>query len=260
MAPSGSAFLRLAALALCCALPAVAGGAGGAVRLATFEYPPYIQQVDDKAQGLASDLVREAFVRMKRPVLIEVYPLNRGLKLLEAGAADGFFSIKKTPEREAKLIFVREPLFRQDYVFFSRADGRFRFDGDFASIANQTLGVLASTSYGRRFDEAVQRGELPKVETASSYESLFRMLAGGRFDAVICSRLVGFEFVRRTGMVGRIGISGPVVETTLSYLVFSPSPEHQLLADALAQALAQMKRDGTFSGLMARYGLQAAQP
>lgn len=260
MAHPGSAFLRLAALALCCALPGASVDAGSAVRLATFEYPPYIQQVDGRAQGLASDLVREVFARMRHPVQIEVYPLNRGLKLLEAGAVDGFFSIKKTPEREAKLIFAREPLFRQDYVFFSRADGRFRFDGDFALIANQTLGVLASTSYGRRFDEAVLRGELTRVEIASSYESLFRMLAGGRFDAVICSRLVGFEFVRRTGTVGLIGVSGPVVETTQSYLVFSPGSDHQLLADAFDQALAQMKRDGTLTGLQDRYGVEAAQP
>lgn len=256
----GSAFLRLVALALCCAPPGASVAAGSVVRLATFEYPPYIQQVDGRAQGLASELVREAFARMKRPVLIEVYPLNRGLKLLDAGAVDGFFSIKKTPEREAKLVFVREPLFRQDYVFFSRADGNFRFDGDFATIAGQTIGVLASTSYGRRFDEAVQRGDLPKVEVASSYESLFRMLAGGRFDAVICSRLVGFEFVRRTGTVGQIGVSGPVVETTQSYLVFSSGSEHQVLAEAFAQAMAQMRRDGTLTGLQARYGVEAAQP
>lgn len=254
MALPGSAFLRLAALALSWALPAVAVGAGGAVRLATFEYPPYIQQVDGKAQGLASDLVREAFVRMRRPVQIEVYPLNRGLKLLEAGAADGFFSIKKTPEREAKLIFAREPLFRQDYVFFSRADGRFRFDGDFAAIANQTLGVLASTSYGRRFDEAVLRGELPRVEAASSYESLFRMLAGGRFDAVICSRLVGFEFVRRTGTVGLIGVSGPTVESVPSHLVFAPGQEGAALARSFDSAIAAMKRDGSFERLVKRYG------
>lgn len=256
----GSAFLRLVALALCCVLPAEPATAGSAVRLATFEYPPYIQQGAGQAQGLASDLVREAFARMKRPVLIEVYPLNRGLKLLDAGVVDGFFSIKKTPEREAKLVFVREPLFRQDYVFFSRKDGRFRFDGDLAAIAGQTIGVLVSTSYGRRFDEAVLRGELPRVEVANSYESLFRMLAAGRFDAVICSRLVGFEFVRRTGTVGLIGVSGPVVETTQSYLVFSPGPEHQLLAEAFGLALAQMKRDGTLSSLLARYGLEVGQP
>lgn len=256
----GSAFLRLAALALCCALPGAAVAAGSVVRLATVEYPPYIQQVAGQAQGLASDLVREAFARMKRPVLIEVYPLNRGLKLLDAGVVDGFFSIKKTPEREVKLIFAREPLFRQDYVFFSRADGHFRFDGNFAAIAGQTIGVLASTSYGRRFDEAVLRGELPRLEVASSYESLFRMLAAGRFDAVICSRLVGVEFVRRTGTVGLIGVSGPVVETTQSYLVFSQGPEHQQLAEAFGQAMVQMKRDGTLSDLLARYGLEAGQP
>lgn len=250
----GSAFLRLAALALCCALPGAAVAAGSVVRLATVEYPPYIQQVAGQAQGLASDLVREAFARMKRPVLIEVYPLNRGLKLLDAGVVDGFFSIKKTPEREVKLIFAREPLFRQDYVFFSRADGHFRFDGNFAAIAGQTIGVLASTSYGRRFDEAVLHGELPRLEVASSYESLFRMLAAGRFDAVICSRLVGIEFVRRIGAQEQIEISGPSVESVPSHLVFAPGDGGAALARSFDSAIAAMKRDGSFVRLTKRYG------
>lgn len=98
------------------------------------------------------------------------------------------------------------------------------------------------------------RGELPRVEAASSYESLFRMLAGGRFDAVICSRLVGFEFVRRTGTVGLIGVSGPTVESVPSHLVFAPGQEGAALARSFDSAIAAMKRDGSFERLVKRYG------
>ena len=226
------------------------------VRLVTFEYPPYAVQVETSAQGLSADLVREAFARMGRGVSIEFYPLNRGLKLLEAGEVSGFFTIKKTPERMAKLVFPRKPLIRQDYVFFVRKGSRFRFNGSFADLAGATIGVVMSTSYGQRFDEALARGEFAKLEAAISYESIFRMLVGGRVDAVVCSRLVGLEFVRRTGGSGLVEISGPAVETTLSYLAFTTKKTDAALAPAFDKAMEAMERDGTLNRILERHEAQ----
>ena len=220
------------------------------MRLATFEYPPYVVQTGASAQGLSADLVREAFARMGRRVSIEFYPLNRGLKLLEVGEVSGFFSIKKTPERMARLVFPRKPLIRQDYVFFVRKGSRVRFNGDFTALAGATIGVVMSTSYGQRFDDAVARGAFAKIEAAASYEQIFRMLAGERVDAVICSRLVGLEFARRIGATGSVEVSGPAVETTLSYLAFTTKRADAALAPAFDKALEAMDRDGSLNRIL----------
>lgn len=230
------------------------------VRLATFEYPPYIVQTGADAQGLSADLVREAFARMGRSVSIEFYPWNRGVKLLEAGAVDGLFTIKKTPERVIRFNYPSKPLIRQDYVFFVRKGSRIHFAGDFADLASATIGVVTSTSYGQRFDDAAARGAFGKLETATSYELIFRMLAGARVDAVICSRLVGFEFVRRIGAGGLIETSGPPVETALSYLVFSADKRNAALVPAFDTAIAAMQRDGTLKRILARHGVLPSKP
>lgn len=242
-------FILLAVL-----LTGVQAGASPAVRLATFEYPPYVQQIDGQARGLAVELVREAFARMKRSVVIEFYPFSRGIRLLDAGAVDGFFTIKRTPEREVRLSFPHQPLLSQDYLFFVKKAGGVRFHGDFADLSGATIGVVSSVSYGPRFDGAVRLGSFAKLERASSYELIFRMLAGGRVDAVICSRLVGLEFVRRIGALGRVEISGPTVESVPSHLVFAPGQEGAALARSFDSAIAAMKRDGSFERLVKRYG------
>ncbi|WP_417070614.1 substrate-binding periplasmic protein [Niveibacterium terrae] len=220
------------------------------VRLATFEYPPYAFQAGASAQGLSADLVREAFARMGRRVSIEFYPLNRGLKLLEAGEVSGFFTIKKTPERIAKFVFPHKPMIRQDYVFFIRKGSRVSFTGSFADLSAATIGVVMSTSYGQRFDEAAARGAFAKIEAAASYEQIFRMLVGERVDAVICSRLVGLEFIRRIGATGRVEISGPPVETTLSYLAFTAKKADAALAPAFDKAMEAMERDGSLNRIL----------
>lgn len=229
-----------------------------AVRLATFEYPPYAQQTNGQAQGLAVDLVREAFARMKRPVVIEFYPWSRSVRLLEADAIDGLFTIKKTPERMSRLIYPNKSLIRQDYVFFVRKDSRVRFRGDFSDLSAATIGVVMSTSYGQRFDDAAARGVFARTVSASSYELIFRMLVGGRVDAVICSRLVGIEFVRRLAAGRLIEISGPPVETALSYLVFAP--KNAALAPAFDSVVTTMERDGTLERILSRYGAQPNKP
>ena len=230
------------------------------VRLASYEYPPYVAQVGGEARGLSADLVREAFARMGRGVSIEFYPWNRGVKLLEAGAVDGLFTIKKTPERMTRFNYPNKPLILQDYVFFVRKGTRTRFAGDFADFSAATIGVVMGVSYGQRFDDAAARGAFRKLETATSYELIFRMLAGGRVDAVICSRLVGLEFVRRIGAAGLVEISGPPVETALSYLVFSPDKRNAALARDFDKAILEMERDGTLNRVLSRYGALPNKP
>ena len=224
-------------------LPACA--AEPVIRLATLEYPPYVTDTGKGAQGLTVDLVAAAFARIGRPIRIEVYPVARGQQKLLSGEVDGFFSIKKTPERERELLFTQKALIAQDYVFFVRKDARRRFNGDFGSVADLDIGVVAATSYGKRFDGAVRAGELKKLDIATSHETNFRKLLARRVDAVICSRLVGLYYLGRLDGLKDVEISGPVVETTYSYLAFTRKKDHTALASRFDQALLEIEAEGS---------------
>ncbi|WP_026259383.1 substrate-binding periplasmic protein [Uliginosibacterium gangwonense] len=246
---------RLMQLAVVCLFAPFAANAEQQppLRLVTLDYPPYIMQDANGAKGVVVDLVREVFARMNRQINIEFYPWVRATALVEAGVADAIFTIKPTPQREAYMIFPRESILAQDYVFFIRKDSPYRFNGDFQSLATARIGVVLHTSYSSRFDTAAAQGVFNRIDAASSYELNFRMLLAHRVDAVICSRLVGWQYL--VGMQGadQAMVSGPPVETTVSYLAFSRKPGAEQLAAQFDQIVAKMKADGSFADIMQRY-------
>lgn len=223
------------------------------LQLVTLEYPPYITQVGGHTEGLVVDIVNEVFSRMGQGIEIGVYPWSRSLHMLNIGQADALFTIKKTPEREISMLFPKESLISQDYVFFKRRDSSFNFDGDYASIADASIGIVQDTSYGARFDEAVKQGRFKRLDSAVNYELTFRKLLGGRVDAVICSHLVGLRILQQQRGLDQVVVSGPPSETAVSYLVFTRSKDHSKLAAAFDRHIARMKKDGTIKKMTTQY-------
>jgi polar amino acid transport system substrate-binding protein len=243
-------------LALSSGRPVLA--ADTALQLATLEYPPYISATDQGAQGLTVDIVKTAFARMGKPIAITFYPITRGQYMLLNGGADAFFSIKKTPEREQSMLFPQKPLISQDYVFFVRKGSPWRFNGNFNSLAEARIGVVGTTSYGSRFDSAREADTFKRLDTTTSHETNLRKLLAGRVDAVICSRLVGLYYLGQLNARQEVEISGPPVETTVSYLVFTRRQDNTALARQFDQALESMERDGTLRQLNNAYPMLAA--
>ena len=237
-------------------LPCMA--ADTALKLATLEYPPYITNTAQGAKGLAVDIVNTAFSRIGQPIMIEFFPVARGQIRVLNGEADGYFSIKKTPERVQDMLFTQKALMTQDYVFFVRKDSGWRFTGSFDSLENARIGVVIATSYGSRFDDAVRAGTLAKPEQVNTHESNFRKLLAGRVDAVICSRLVGLYYLGLLNGLNDVEISGPTVETTVSYLAFTRKKDYTALSLQFDQALERMEQDGTLKHLNNTYQLLQA--
>ena len=174
------------------------------------------------------------------------------------GQADAFFSIKKTLEREQTMLFTQRALMSQDYVFFVRKGTSRRFTGRFDSLADVRIGVVSATSYGSRFDAAVQAGAFKRLEPVTSHETNFRKLLAGRIDAVICSRLVGLYYLDLLNGIDEVDIGGPIVETTFSYLVFTKQRDFTALSQQFDQALDAMEHDGTLKRMINAYTLPKA--
>lgn len=227
--------------------------ADAVVHLAAFEYPPYITEVDHNAQGLAVDIVREAFARLGRTLQIDFYPFTRSEAKLVAGEVDGFFTIKKNPQREQRMLFPAHALLTQDYVFFVRNDAHWQYSGNLDALASARLGVVDKISYGERFDTALRLGRFPLADTANSHEMNFRKLLAGRVDVVICSRLVGLYYLRMLNGSEQVSVSGPPVESVPSYLALSRKKDLSQLAQGLDLVLGAMAQDGTLTRLQVPY-------
>lgn len=220
------------------------------LHLVTMDYPPYIVTQNGTVQGPVVSVVREAFRRIGRPVVIEMLPWSRSLAMVSNGSADGLFTIKRTADREFTLLYPKEPVLTQEYVLFVRRGSPLRFTGDLGALADLRLGVTANNSYGPQFDDALTQNRFKHVQTAYDHEHLFRMLVAGRIDVAICSKPVGLAFVRTLNAEELIQTIDPPVMTAFSYLVFTRQRDYAELVRNFEQTLIAMRRDGTLAKLL----------
>lgn len=239
------AILLMLSLSLCCVQAWAQPADTAPLRVVGFPYPPFMA-LDERGKpaGPMVELVSEAFRRMDQPASIELLPLARALLQVETGEAGAMFTVKKTPEREAKYLFSSEPVLFQDYVIFVASDSTLTFRGDLNALAMSSIGVVAGTSYGAIFDAAAHQGTFKKLAITGSHEANFRKLLAGRMDAVVCSRAVGVEILRQLQATRRVKISGPPIETTHSYLMFNKAAATPQLVAGFDQAIRGMRREG----------------
>lgn len=223
------------------------------LRFATLNYPPFIYEEDHRAKGLVADIVCEAFNRLQQPIVIEFFPVPRGLLLVNHGEVDGYFTLKKTPARENKLLYTHRPLIRQTFVLFVRRESPLQYSGSIEELAQYRIGIVSKTSYGPLFDNAVNDKKLQQIEEARNFTINFKKLLAGRVDMVINSRDVGMALLNQLQQQDKVRILQPAVETVNSYLAFTRQRDFQSLADNFDNVLQQMIADGTVENIKHRY-------
>ncbi|WP_028581823.1 substrate-binding periplasmic protein [Desulfogranum japonicum] len=138
--------------------------------IATLEYPPFIYSENNQVKGPIVDKIRDLFDKLEVKVTIKIYPIARGLFMVKNGEVDAYFSLKKTPEREKKLLFTKEPLIQQPFVFFVRNDSKIIWNGNLEDIKNYRIGIVSKTSYGMVFDEYLKKGFIKNIDEAQTFE------------------------------------------------------------------------------------------
>ena len=212
------------------------------LKLGTLEYAPYIYKENDTAKGEISEMLDKVFNEMGYQVEYYFYPWARTLELVKDGKLDGVFTIKKTPSRELEMIYPKEYLVKQDYVFFTSKDSKISFNGDFNSIKNYKIGVINATSYGEKFDTALAKGVLKNIDYANNYKSTFQKLIANRVDIVICSKLVGQNLLKELDATNKIVIIGQPVETAYSYIAFNKNNEMKILAEKFSKLIVKYRK------------------
>lgn len=237
--------IRFRSLLLAASLPLAAAD----LHLVTLEYPPFEYREGGEVRGVAVDIVREAFRRMGHTVSIKVLPWPRVLWMVERGAADGFFTTYRTPEREVWADYSREELVPQVTSLFALRDAKIPYHGDLAELSGQAVGVVMKVSYGSRFDQAVRDKVLPRVLESVDGETNFRQLFAGRVSVVASNRDGAHFILRKMGKEAEVRELKPPLESVSSYIAFSKRNNHTALRDRFDRVLREMKADGTWERL-----------
>lgn len=233
--------------------PLLAGAGETPLIIVSPESHPYAYSENGRNQGVLYDLVTEAFRRAHRPVEIRFFPWARGMEEVRKGRADAMFVMYKTPERERDFTFPEESLTDLRERIFVRTATNFALLDDFSNFTGRRIGMLNYTVHGARLTQAMTEHRIASLEAISSYEAMVGMLASGHLDLLIGVDDAIVDAVLTQHLDGRIREIDPVVDTIPAYMVFARRPDLEEISRAYDRALHEMKVDGTYDRIAARY-------
>ena len=193
--------------------------------------------------GFIDELARDAFKRIGVDVEILVLPAERSLINANEGLDDGdVFRIAGLERDYPNLLRVPGKMLDNEFMAYTnRADIRIRNWADLQPY------VVAYATGWRIFDLNVQ-GVKELTKTASIRE-LFPLLEKGRADVVLMERWQGQWMVRQQGY--QVRLQEPPLARVEMFMYLNK--KHAALVPQVAQALADMKADGSYRKLHDRY-------
>ncbi|MEE1674741.1 transporter substrate-binding domain-containing protein [Agarivorans aestuarii] len=184
------------------------------LRLATHHLPPYQVVNGDALSGSMIDLMQCSLIEMGQAYQVEVRPINRAIKELQAGKFDGVFVLNRTAERDS-FATASEPLIVTYRSLFSVKT----IDAELHSPAMKELqiGVL----HGSAMHRWLTKHDYPNVLTRYDYHILFELMQLERIDAIVAPFEI-YENEKSHGQVTRKIETRHLSQANLSGY-FSPS-------------------------------------
>lgn len=236
-------------LLACLAIIGAAGSANADNRLfiVTEDYPPYeMAEPQNGLRGFDHEVATEAFRRMGYGADIRFLPWVRALGEAERGAAVGVLTCAYTPERDRFLIYS-DPISTFTEGFFVRYGHR----GPSIATVSDVVGQRVASMAGYESFETLKNLNAGPVEVPTTKSGLF-MLKADRFDYLHAGLEATRFIAREHGLSGEFRFIPTAIEDF--HFCFSRAyPGVGELVDGFNTALADMRRDGTYDAIHAKY-------
>lgn len=187
-------------------------------------------------------LGQEAFRRVGVEFRLVGLPSERSLYAADRGEVDGEgLRVEGLSAQYANLVQVPERFIGVSFVAFAR-DRSLRVDRGWESLKPHSVAFIN----GWKMFEANASGARI-VNRVDKPEQLFRMLDGGRVDLALYTRADGVALAREMGLAGVVPLE-PALKDVDMYLYLHR--RHEALAPRVAQALRDMKADGSWQRIV----------
>ncbi len=187
--------------------------------------------------GMLDRIVKEAFNRIGINAEVVFNPTGRSLEDVNEGFADAEINrVAGMEENYPNLIRVPEPNMVMHFVAFSKKD--YKING-WDSIRDLNIGIVQ----GWKILEENTK-DFPHVTLVPTETELFNMLDKNRLDIALYSKLAGYEQLMLHGLNDIYHLEPPLASREM-YLYLNKKHTH--LADKVAEALRDMKEDGTYN-------------
>ena len=213
-------------------------------------YPPYGWSEDHHSyRGASIDLLpllMPAHVKLQAVV----YPWKRAQQMAQEGRIDLLLSLRKTPEREAYLLFSHHPIFANPIAIF-RLKGKQESVADWQTLVGLRGGVSRGDTFGSKFDLFLQKNLT--VETADTMQENFEKLRRGRIDYFVSGQYAGNYYLHQHGIDGEIEALSPPVTNESIHIGFSRRSPCQELEPYVSARLEELEQSGYLKRLLDGY-------
>lgn len=206
------------------------------------------------AEGAATELVRMALLRAGYPVEIDVEPWARAINQIHNGHYDGVVAVWRSEERAGFLAFSNA-YFTNDIILVARKDKPLKVSG-IDDLAGLTVGVGRGYDYS---DDFIAAKNFTTDSTLSAEQNL-KKLSAGRVDVVVEDRCIARFTMRRKiesfDFERDLEILPPeLYRLPLYFAMRLDHPQRDAILDGFNRALEEMRKDGSYGRLLARYGV-----
>jgi polar amino acid transport system substrate-binding protein len=211
-------------------------------------YPPYMFGVGttQKADGLYPKLLEAIFTRIGIKVEIQALPWEEALKAGREGSA-AVGGIYKNNAR-LEIYDFSEPLFEERLAVYVKKGETFHLTR-LSDLQGKTIGLNRGWSYGNEFDTAREKYRFTVEEENSNLQN-FKKLVSGKIDCLIADQVAASQIIRQEHWNKQIERLDKPAAVTQAYLAFTKRLKKQDLLQRFNQALADMKKDGSYDNLV----------
>ncbi len=214
--------------------------ASDALKIGTTMAPPLSVP---EGTGMLDLLVKEAFARAGVDVELVTLPSERGLISAASGQTDGDINrVAGLSKEYPELVQVDESNMTYEFMAFTRRkDLSVRGWDDLRGL---NVGFITGWKI---FENNVTAKTITKVDNPAQ---LFTLLEKDRVDVVLFDRWGGGHQLRQLGCADATVMEPPLATRDMFLYL---NHQHQSLAPQLAQALRDMKSDGTYDRIVGQF-------
>ena len=210
----------------------------------TSALPPYTISAEDSSPGISHELLIEMAQRAGVDLEIKYLPWKRAQMTVQKTPNTLLFTATRTQKREALYGWVVE-MAAPSEVFVTTSASVDSFE---AASKLDRIAVMSGTPRERRLDE----NGLANTQLTKDTATAGRLLEHGRVDAWYTLNQRAAYVFKSEGFDPSVLVFGLPQRTTSNWLASNLEFDPQI-AGKLAKALEEMRADGTYDAVLAKY-------
>jgi len=211
-------------------------------------YPPLHWYDGDTLQGASIEIAKRVLSDLKIDYEIRsVGPFPRVMALAERGEVDMVVTLKKTPEREAFLLYPKTIALQNPVAAFTAKDLPLVYR-DKADLIGLRGAMARGNVFGNGLDEYIK--EKLNVQEVNRPDASFSLMLMGRADYFLTGYYTGMALILKRGDEANFVAKEPFLVDTPNYLALTRNGKCADKLEQIDARLATLKKTGVLDEIL----------